>query len=63
MSKLLSILTVLVGLAMAVSPWLLRFRADRVAAIDVLVGGIAVIVLGSLLYSTVTTSPVHRPQH
>jgi hypothetical protein len=63
MSKLLSILTVLVGLALAVSPWVLRFRSDRVAAIDVLVGGIIVVVLGASLYWMETTTPVHRPQH
>jgi hypothetical protein len=63
MSKVLSILVVLVGLALAVSPWVLRFRADRVAAIDVLVGGIVVVVLGALLHWTVTATPAHRPQH
>jgi hypothetical protein len=35
-------LTILAGLILAASPWLLHFRRDHVAFLDVAVGGIVV---------------------
>jgi SPW repeat len=38
-------LTILAGLILAASPWLLHFRRDHVAFLDVAVGGIVVALL------------------
>jgi hypothetical protein len=46
MARILSVVTVLVGLALMGTPWVLRFTADRTAVADVVVTGILVAVLG-----------------
>jgi hypothetical protein len=51
MARILSFITVLVGLALVGPPWLLRFSADRTAVADVVVTGIVVALLG--LFTTV----------
>jgi hypothetical protein len=51
MARILSIITVLVGLALIGTPWVLRFAADRTAVADVVVIGIVVALLG--LFTTV----------
>jgi len=63
MIKVLAILTALVGVALAITPWLLRFTADRAAFVAVLVGGLAVAVLGILSYEAIVATRPHRPQH
>jgi hypothetical protein len=63
MTRVLAILTVLVGIILAVTPWVLRFAADRVALADVLIGGIVVAVLGLLSYQTLASASTHRTQH
>jgi SPW repeat len=63
MTKVFAILTVLVGIVLAVTPWLLRFTSDRVARADVLVGGIVVAILGLLSYQTLVSANTHRTQH
>jgi hypothetical protein len=51
MARILSVVTVLVGLALMGTPWVLRFTADRTAVADVVVTGILVAVLG--IFTTV----------
>jgi predicted benzoate:H+ symporter BenE len=51
MARILSVVTVLVGLALIGTPWLLRFTADRTAVADVVVTGIIVALLG--MFTTV----------
>jgi drug/metabolite transporter (DMT)-like permease len=63
MTKILAILTALVGIVLAVTPWLLHFTGDRVARTDVLIGGIVVAVLGLLTYETLVSARTHRAQH
>jgi hypothetical protein len=63
MTKTLAILTALVGIVLAATPWLLRFTGDRVALTDVLVGGIVVAVLGLLSYQTLVSAGPRRAQH
>ncbi len=63
MNKVLAILTVLVGIVLAVTPWVLRFTADRVALADVLIAGIVVAILGLLSYETLVSAGTHRTQH
>ena len=60
MTKVLAILTALVGVALAVTPWLLRFAADRLAFADVLVVGLAVAVLGLLSYEAIIATRPRR---
>jgi hypothetical protein len=62
MAKILSILTVLVGLGLAGTPWLLRFTADRVAAADVVVGGIIVTVLGIFTTAALLAGGYRHPR-
>jgi hypothetical protein len=48
----LSWLIFLVGLVLAVTPWLLRFATDRVAELDVVIGGAIVALVGiALIYA------------
>jgi len=63
MTKILAILTALVGIILAVTPWVLRFSADRIALADVLIGGIVVAVLGLLSYEALASGSSHRAQH
>lgn len=50
-ARLLVWLMVLVGVILAIAPWLLRFTADRTALVDVATGGIIVALLGlALMY-------------
>ena len=60
MTKVLAILTALVGVALAVTPWLLRFTTDRLAFADVLVVGLAVAVLGLLSYEAIIATRPRR---
>jgi hypothetical protein len=61
MVKNLPILTVLVGLALAITPWVFRFSADHVALIDATGGGIVVAALGALTYQAMSSKAVQRP--
>jgi hypothetical protein len=63
MTKVLAIVTALVGVVLAVTPWVLRFTADRVARTDVLIGGLVVAILGLLTYETLVSARTHRAQH
>ena len=63
MTEILAILTALVGIILAVTPWLLRFTSDWVARTDVLIGGLVVAVLGLLSYQTLVSTRAHRTQH
>jgi drug/metabolite transporter (DMT)-like permease len=64
MTKILALVTALVGVVLAVTPWLLRFTGDRVARMDVVIGGLVVAVLGLLSYETlVSASRTQRAQH
>jgi hypothetical protein len=64
MSKILSVLIVLVGIALAVTPWVFQYTADRAAFGGAVIGGLVVAVLGALIYGTVTSSGrLPRSQH
>src|SRR5262245_49064716 len=47
--RVLAWLVVLIGLVLAITPWLLRFAGDRVAQLDVVIGGAIVALLGIAL--------------
>ena len=60
--RVLSWLIVLVGLVLAVTPWLLRFATDRVAELDVVIGGAIVALVGiALIYAV--PQPTGRLSH
>jgi SPW repeat len=61
--RVLSWLIVLVGLFLAVTPWLLHFATDRVAELDVVIGGAIVALVGIALIYTVPPEPVRRLSH
>ena len=62
--QMLSWLIVVVGLVLAATPWILRFTADRVASLDVTVGGVVVALLGLTLAYGMTPAPAdRRPSH
>jgi hypothetical protein len=63
MTEILAILTALVGIILAVTPWLLRFTADRVARTDVLIGGLVVAAPGLLTYEPLVYARARRTQH
>jgi hypothetical protein len=56
MAKIISALTIVIGIALAITPWVFRFTADRPALLDVAIGGIVVAVLGALTYGALTTA-------
>jgi hypothetical protein len=58
--QMLSWLIVLVGLVLAATPWLLRFTSDRVASLDVTVGGVIVALLALALAYGTTPAPADR---
>ena len=60
--RLLSWLTVLVGLVLIVTPWIFRFSADRTAVLDITIGGIVVALLG-LALTSVRPTPERHPSH
>ena len=62
MGKYLAILTALIGLALAITPWAFRFTGDHVALIDTAVGGIIVAALGALTYQAMQSEAVQRPR-
>jgi uncharacterized protein involved in cysteine biosynthesis len=47
--RVLSGLTILVGLLLAVTPWVFRFTSDWIALLDVAVGGLVVAMLGLIM--------------
>jgi len=60
--RMLSWLIVLIGLVLAVTPWLFRFATDRVAELDVVVGGAIVVLVGiALIYAV--PEPTRRLSH
>lgn len=61
--RVLSVLTFLVGLVLAVTPWFLHFRSDHVAFLDVAVGGIVVAVLGLVTYMVGMAGPRPHSSH
>jgi hypothetical protein len=64
MQRLFSWLTVLVGLGLAVTPWLFHFTTDWVAFMDALAAGIIVALLGlGLTYAALGSTTDHRPSH
>jgi hypothetical protein len=58
----LSWLIFLIGLILIATPWLLSFTADRVARLDVVVGGVIVAILGIALVYAVQ-EPTRRLSH
>jgi SPW repeat len=58
--RALSGLTILVGLILAATPWLLHFRRDHVAFLDVLIGGAVVGVLGLVTTYMARLEPAPR---
>jgi len=60
MVKSLPILTILIGLALIVTPWIFRFSGDHVASIDAVIGGIVVAGLGALTYQAMSSDGARR---
>jgi hypothetical protein len=55
MGKILAVLTMLVGLTLAITPWVFSLAGDRGAFVDVATGGVIVALLGlGLIYLSVT---------
>lgn len=61
--RAVSWLIVLVGLVLAATPWLLSFARDRVAQLDVLIGGAIVALLGLALIWGVGPAATRRLSH
>ena len=61
--RMLSWLIVLIGLVLAITPWLLRFATDRVAELDVVVGGAVVVLVGVALLYSGQPEPTRRLSH
>jgi hypothetical protein len=61
--RVLSWLIVLIGLVLIVTPWLLRFATDRIAQLDVVVGGAIVTLLGIVLVYMMPPAPAPRLSH
>ncbi len=60
LARWLAGLTTLVGIVLALTPWLLSFTQDHVAVLDTAIGGIVVAVLGiSLFYQATAPAPRH----
>ena len=58
--RVLSWLIILIGLVLVATPWLLRFASDRVARLDVVIGGLVVAILGIALVSVMQPRPTQR---
>lgn len=58
--RVLSWLIVLIGLVLIVTPWLLSFATDRIAQLDVVVGGAIVTLLGVALVYMMPPAPAPR---
>ncbi len=61
--RVLSWLTVLIGLVLIVTPWLLSFATDRVARLDVVIGGALVALVGIALVYAAQPEPTRRLSH
>jgi hypothetical protein len=61
--RMLSWLIVLIGLALAVTPWLLRFTGDRIARLDVVIGGVVVALLGIAMVYMAQPEATRRLSH
>jgi len=60
--RMLSWLIILIGLVLTITPWLLRFATDRVAELDVVIGGAIVTLVGvALVYAM--PEPMRRLSH
>jgi len=61
--RMLSRLIILIGLVLAITPWLLRFATDRVAELDVAIGGAIVALVGVALVYAMPPEPTRRLSH
>lgn len=61
--RVLSWLTVLIGLVLTATPWLLSFATDRVARLDVMIGGAVVALVGIALVYAVQPAATRRLSH
>ena len=61
--RVLSWLIVLIGVVLLITPWLLSFATDRVARLDVVVGGAIVALVGIALVYSVQPEPTRRLSH
>ena len=61
--RMLSWLIILIGLVLAITPWLLRFATDRVAELDVVIGGAIVALVGVALVYAMPPEPTQRLSH
>jgi SPW repeat len=61
--RVLSWLIVLIGVILIATPWLLSFAGDRVAQLDVVIGGVVVAILGIALVYAMQPHATQRLSH